>query len=167
MSITQDMTQPASRPPVGAIPQARPDSFVAKIDPSEPLRLLSREGDTDVVFRLGRGLSFLQKLREQARAWLDRLEDYRTLLIAGAVGLVALAGLSAVIGGAYHKQPTPEAPAKAAAPAIVTLPAAPLTAPVAAPAPPVAPAHASAPVRPRVIHAKRTAKPTPPRHLAR
>src|SRR4051812_22971837 len=107
MSITQDMTQPASRPPVGAIPQARPDSFVAKIDPSEPLRLLSREGDTDVVFRLGRGLSFLQKLREQARAWLDRLEDYRTLLIAGAVGLVALAGLSAVIGGAYHKQPTP------------------------------------------------------------
>jgi hypothetical protein len=158
MSITQDMTQPAMRPPVGAIP----DSFVAKIDPSEPVRLLSRSGDTDVAFRLRRGLSLLENLRDRGNAWLDRAEEYRSLLIASAVGLAVLATLTAVLGVAY-KKPAPLAPpAKIAVPQIIPVPATAATGPVAAPPP----ARAAAPGRPRATRAKHTAKPAHPRHAA-
>jgi len=157
MSIT-DSYEPVRVPPVGAVPQA-PGGFVKDIDPSEPLRLLSRSGDTAVVFRLDRRLPFLRRLGERAMEGLDRLADHRRVLIAAGAGLLAVGALATMMGGAYRKHPSPHEPAPAAvvAPTVVPIEATPAAAVPDAPAPAVLQhgAPRAKPVAHRTAHAKK------------
>jgi hypothetical protein len=167
MSTTEGSSfEPSTGAPVGAVPQAPAPGFISTIDPSEPMRLLSRSGDTDVVFRLERPLPFLRHLGEASADRLDRLADYRRILIAGAVVLVAVVALALVMGGAYRKAPSHAdmkvaVPAAVAAVAMPVAVAPPLPSPVAAapvetPAPAVrATPRAKAPVHRRIAHAKK------------
>jgi hypothetical protein len=151
---TTDSFEPVAVPPVGAIPQPPPGGgFVDGIEPSEPLRLLSRSGDTAVVFRLERRLPFLHRLAEQAAQRLDRLLDYRGILIAGGVVLLAVGALALTMGGAYRKPPSHhETPAAAASPLVVPLVAPPVPATVEVPAPPPEVRHAAPAAKPAAVH---------------
>jgi hypothetical protein len=170
MSIT-DSYEPVTVRPVGAIPQApAAGGFVNGIDPSEPLHLLSRSGDTAVVFRLDRRLPFLHRLADRAAQLLDRLIDQRRILVAGAVVLLALGALAMTMGRAYRTPPSPHepSPAAAAAPMVVPVVAPPAAAPapVALPTPPPpAVRNSTAPAKSGVAH--RTSRPKKPRVASR
>ena len=126
--------------PPGAVPQPPPP---APPDTPEPF---ARGGDTDVVFRLERDLPLVHRLRELASKALDGLFENWRMVAAGALGLLALGFLAAVVGGAYGHRPPPAPPPAAA------LPASPVPAPVLIPLPAEA-APAPAPARPAPIRA--------------
>jgi hypothetical protein len=98
-------------------------------DHSEALRLEGRSGDTDLVFRLGRDVPFLARLRERLDKLLEWLADNRRMLLAAGVALAALVVLAQIIGGAYRPRQPPSPAAPIRPPAIVPADPAPSPAP--------------------------------------
>jgi hypothetical protein len=107
MSTTQGPIEPMVGTPPGAIPQPPrpPGSDPEAADPFAP------GGDTDVVFRLERDVPVVHRLRELAAAGVDRLFDSWRMVVAAAVGVLALVALTVMVGGAYRHRPVvPPAP---------------------------------------------------------
>jgi hypothetical protein len=166
MSQTHGPSEQSMGAPVGAVPQPPPGlhpDLASDLEQSQALRLSARSGDTQVVFRLNRDVPFLHRLAELARDRLERLMDNRRLVIAGAIALVAVVTLTAMIGGAYRDPPTPATPPAPAAqvhPVVLPLPAEPPAPPPAAledrgqPAAPSPPATRPHKPRPRLASPK-------------
>jgi hypothetical protein len=171
MSTSEGPSEHTIGAAVGAVPQPPNPAgdFVADIDPSEPLRLTARSGDTAVVFRLDRDVPLLHRLAEKAADRLERLIENWKIVTAAAVGVLALAALALTIGGAYAERPPPvtAAPPRAATPPPAPALAAPATPTVPAPPAMLHPAEA----RPAVAATERkpaladhsTARPLPRR----
>src|SRR3954447_14976937 len=105
MSTMHGPIEPMSAP-AGAVPQppSRPGGIA---EAGDTLGSVARSGDTDVVFRLARDVPLVHRLRELASDGLERLLDSWRMVVAGALGLLALGSLAAVVGGAYGHRPPP------------------------------------------------------------
>jgi hypothetical protein len=136
MSTTHGTTETGAPP--GAVPQPPPVLGTAP-EPADPADGFARGGDTDVVFRLERDIPLVRRLRELASTAADGLFESWWMVLAGAVGLLALGALAAMLGGAYRgRKPVAPAPATApaAAPTLTTMPRPPAPIPVEQLAPP-------------------------------